>query len=274
MLLALWLLFAFAVLLLFFCIYLWLIAPARGLYPKQFRADVLYAHRGLHDGNRSVFENSMRAFELAAERGYGIEMDLQSTRDGQVVVHHDHNTLRVCGKDAEIGQTDYRDLPMLPDGTPIPLFSDFLALVRGRVPVIVEIKYYPQHIRTVRAALEMLQGYQGDYCLESFHPAVVRYLRANAPDILRGQLSSGVYVPGTHPVSAFTLKHLLVNAYTRPHFIAYNISCDATLSLKLLRFLFHPVLVGWVAKNQADLDRARKRYGAVMFEGFIPDSAD
>ena len=107
MVFVLWMLFGFAVLLLLFAGYLWLIAPARRPYPKQFRRDVLYAHRGLHDGNKTVFENSMAAFRLAVEHGYGMEMDLQSTRDGQVVVHHDLNTLRVCGVDAVIEETDY-----------------------------------------------------------------------------------------------------------------------------------------------------------------------
>ena len=273
MVFALWLLFAFAVLLLLFAAYLWLIAPARRPFPKQFRQDVLYAHRGLHDGNKAVIENSMQAFQLAVERGYGMEMDLQTTRDGQVVVHHDLNTLRVCGTDAVIEQTDYADLPLLPDGTPIPLFSDFLKLVGGRVPVIIELKYHKQYLRTVKAALELLWEYTGDYCLESFHPSIVRYLRVHAPDELRGQLSAGSFDAGTHPFVVLILKHLLVNALSRPHFIAYGFEHDGTLSLKLIRMLFRPILVAWTVRNQKDLDAARERYDAVMFEGFIPDAA-
>lgn len=273
MVLALWLLFAFAVLLLLFAVYLWLIVPARKPYPKQFRRDVLYAHRGLHDGNILVFENSMAAFRLAVERGYGMEMDLQSTRDGQVVVCHDSNTLRVCGVDAEIWQTDYADLPPLPDGTPIPLFADFLELVDGRVPVIIEIKYYKLYLQTVRDALQILKGYRGDFCLESFHPTIVRYLRKHAPQTLRGQLSTGAFGPGIKPFDAFVLRHLLVNALSRPHFVAYGFDSNETLSLKLIRMLFRPILVAWTVRSQKELDTARKRYDAVMFEGFIPDEA-
>ena len=147
MVFTLWALFAAAVLLLLFALYLWLIAPARRPYPGKLRCDVLYAHRGLHDGNQVVFENSMQAFTQAVKHGYGIEMDLQSTRDGQVVVHHDLNTLRVCGTDAIIEQTDYADLPLLPDGTPIPLFADFLQLVGGKVPLIIELKHHKEYIR-------------------------------------------------------------------------------------------------------------------------------
>ncbi len=266
-----WFLFACAVLLILFTLYLWLIAPARKPYPAGIRRDVLYAHRGLHDGNQSVIENSMQAFALSVERGYGMEMDLQTTRDGKVVVYHDMNAKRVCGTDAVIEQTDYADLPPLPDGTPIPLFTDFLRLVDGKAPVIIEIKYYKQGLRTVQTALELLKDYPGDYCLESFHPGIVRYIRKHAPGTLRGQLASGVYVEGTHPVLVFLLKNMLFNVFSRPHFVAYNFHYDSTPSLKLLRLLFKPILVAWVVKNQAELDAARKRYDVVMFEGFVPE---
>ena len=191
MIFTLWLLFAFAVLLLWASLWIWLIAPARKPYPAGIPLDMLYAHRGLHDSNQSVIENSMQAFALAVERGYGMELDLQTTRDGQVVIHHDLNTKRVCGVDAIIEQTDYSDLPLLPDGTPLPLFADFLKLVDGKTPLIIELKYHRQYPLTVRKALEMLKDYHGDYCLESFHPAIVRMLRLHAPEQLRGQLSSG-----------------------------------------------------------------------------------
>ncbi|MFH1513697.1 MAG: glycerophosphodiester phosphodiesterase family protein [Bacillota bacterium] len=267
---ALWVLFACAALLFLFALYLWLIAPARKPCPREFRRDVLYAHRGLHDGNHSVIENSMRAFALAVEHGYGMEMDLQTTRDGRVVIHHDLNTLRVCGADAVIEQTDYADLPPLPDGTPLPLFSEFLKRVDGKTPLIIELKYHKQYLRTVRATLTLLEGYSGDYCLESFHPAIVQTLRKHAPDALRGQLSSGNLDKDTNPVAAFMLKHLLINVFSRPHFIAYDFYHDRTPSLKLCRLLFKPVLIAWTVKSQAALDEALTRYDTVIFEGFIP----
>ena len=273
MVFTLWLLFAFAVLLLLASVYLWLIAPARKPYPHNLRQDVLYAHRGLHDGNRSVIENSMQAFSLAIEHGYGMEMDLQSTRDGQVVIHHDLNTLRVCGVDAVIEQTDYADLPFLPDGTPLPLFSDFLKLVDGKTPLIIELKYHKQYLHTVNEALHMLETYRGDYCMESFHPFIVKTLRTHAPGVLRGQLSSGNLGTEINRFDAFLLKHLLLNFLAKPHFIAYDSSHDHTPSLKLIRLLFRPLLIAWTVRSQVDLDTALTRYDAVIFEGFIPDSS-
>ena len=242
MMFALWLLFAFAVLLLLFSVYLWLIAPARKPYPYALRRDVLYAHRGLHDGNHAVIENSMRAFALAVEHGYGMEMDLQTTRDGKVVIHHDLNTQRVCGVNAEIEQTDYADLPLLPDGTPIcRCLPNSSQLVDGKAPLIIELKHHTQYLRTVRAALDLLKGYHGDYCLESFHPAIVRYLRTErAQASCAGSCPRAILDQEIKPLSAFLLKHLLFNVLSRPHFIAYDFYHDGTPSLWLNRLLFKP----------------------------------
>ena len=273
MLFILWFLFILSVLLFLFAVYLLLISPAPKPYPAELRKDVLYAHRGLHDGNHDVIENSMKAFTLAMDNGYGMEMDLQSTRDGVVVIHHDNNTKRVCGVDADIEQTDYADLPLLPDGTPLPLFSDFLKLINGKVPLIIELKAQKQYQHTVDAALEILKGYSGDYCMESFHPGIVRYLRKHAPNVLRGQLSAGNLSSGLHPVAAFFLRNLLLNVLSRPHFIAYNFSHDRSLSFQLNRRLFKPLLVAWTIRSQADLDAALQRYDAVIFEGFTPKTS-
>ncbi|HPF86973.1 MAG TPA: glycerophosphodiester phosphodiesterase family protein [Candidatus Limiplasma sp.] len=270
MLLVLWILFVLEVILLLFALYLLLIAPASKPFPAKLRTDVLYAHRGLHDGNQDVIENSMKAFRLAIEHGYGMEMDLQSTRDGLVVVFHDNNTKRVCGTDAVIDQTDYADLPLLPDGTPIPLFEDFLKLVDGKVPLIIELKSHTTYLHTVQTSLAMLKDYHGDYCMESFHPVIVKYLRKHAPNILRGQLSSGKISGALKPFSAFMLKNLLVNVLSRPHFIAYDFHHDHKLSLKLNRIFFKPLFVAWTIRSQEDLDAALKRYDAVIFEKFIP----
>lgn len=270
MLVLLWFFFLLSILLLLFALYLLLISPAPKPYPAELRTDVLYAHRGLHDGNRTVIENSMHAFALAVENGYGMEMDLQSTRDGLIVIHHDSSTKRVCGVDAVIEETDYADLPPLPDGTPLPLFTDFLNLVDGRAPLIIELKAQKNYQYTVQTALKQLEGYSGDYCMESFHPGIVRILRKHAPGILRGQLSSGNLSSEIAPSTAFLLKHLLLNVLGRPHFIAYDFYHDGTPSLKLNRLLFKPLLVAWTIKCQEDLEAALQTYDAVIFEGFAP----
>ena len=104
---------------------------------------VNYAHRGLHTRDRSVPENSIPAFRQAAREGYGIELDVQLSRDGQVVVFHDDTLDRVCGVHARVDELSYEELSKLRlCGTEeeIPLFQDVLNSIRGCEALIVELK--------------------------------------------------------------------------------------------------------------------------------------
>ncbi len=256
-------------------LYLWLIAPARDRPNMAALTGKLYAHRGLHDGNHTVFENSPEAFRRAVNAGYGIELDVQLTADLTLVVHHDGDTARVCGQPARIMSTAYAALPPLPDGTPIPTFADVLALVGGRVPLIVEIKPYGDPARNAAATLSALRGYHGPYCVESFHPMAVRYFRKTAPGVVRGQLAmGGRRDPAEVGMATFyALKYLLVNALGRPHFIAYASAKDGNLSMWLMKRLFRPGLAAWTLRDQPALDQARRDYGLFIFERFTPGGA-
>ena len=270
-----WFLWLLASLFALALLYFYLAAPSVKHPDAGALSGKLYAHRGLHDGNRQVFENSMKAFSLAANGGYGIEMDVQLTRDNVLVIHHDASTARICGTDHIITQTDYADLPLLPDGSAIPLFKDFLALIAGRVPLVVEIKSHGDHDKTAAATLAHLREYRGPFCIESFHPQIVRYVRRHAPGVIRGQLASGKPYTGKPKsfFSYFTHKHLLHNFRGRPHFIAYDCSHPASPSLLLARGLFGAFLVAWTVRDQATLDKTRKRYASWIFERFIPDNS-
>lgn len=252
---------------------LWLMAPARRRPDATGLMGKLYAHRGLYNAEHGVPENSLAAFRRAAEAGYGIELDVQQTQDGQLVVFHDADTLRVCGAASQIIQTPYAQLPPLPDHTPLPLFTDVLTLVAGRVPLLVEIKPYGSPSANAAAALEALRGYAGPWCVESFHPLAVRYFRKNAPDALRGQLAmGGRFSPGeARRVEFWALKYLLVNVLGRPHFVAYSCAEDRNLALWLMKRWFHPLLAAWTIRDQQALDRARTHYQLPIFEHFIPD---
>ena len=270
-----WYVWALLVLAALCALYLWLIAPRRAHPDASALVGKLYAHRGLHDGNHAVFENSMEAFRRAADAGYGIELDVQLSQDGALVVHHDGDTARVCGKPATIGQTPYQALPPLPDGSPIPLLADVLALVAGRVPLIVEIKQYGSPSGNAAAALAALRDYRGAFCVESFHPLAVRYFRKTAPGILRGQLAmGGRYNPAESSLAEhIALKYLLVNVLSRPHFLAYQSDSDQNLSMWLMKRVYRPLLAAWTIRSQQALDKARTWYAMPIFELFTPDKA-
>lgn len=254
-------------------LYLFLIAPGRERPDASALLGHLYAHRGLHGG--SVPENSLAAFANAVEAGYGIELDVQLTQDGFLVVHHDASLKRVCGVDLRIGDITFDELCRhpLPDGSCVPLFVDVLSLVGGRVPLIVEVKHHGGAARNAAAALEHLRAYAGPYCVESFHPLAMRYFRRHAPGVIRGQLAmGGKRQPRESSRAAhFALKHLLVNCLSRPHFVAYSYPEDHTPGMWLMRRCFHPLLAAWTLRSQKTLDGALARgYQLPIFEGFTP----
>ena len=261
------------IVLIFLGLFLFMIAPSGAKVDDSALRGWLYAHRGLHDGNVNVPENSMEAFRLAVEKGYGMELDVQLTRDGKLVVHHDGSLLRVCGVDQKILDTDYARLPLLPDGSRIPLLSEVLSMVNGRAPIIVEVKYYGGAAKVAKAAHEVLKDYRGAYCVESFDPSAMAYFRKNAPGIVRGQLASGGKrdKAAVNLVSYIALKYLLVNVLSRPHFVAYSVPEDHTVSMWMMKRVFRPLLACWTVREQQTLDYARKEgYLYPIFELFEP----
>jgi glycerophosphoryl diester phosphodiesterase len=103
----------------------------------------IIAHRG---ASRDAYENTIAAFALALEQGAdGIELDVQATRDGVVVVHHDPLAVRRVGGRAEavpIVAVTAAELATfrLPSGDAIPTLHEVLALVGDRATVYVEAK--------------------------------------------------------------------------------------------------------------------------------------
>ena len=121
---------------------LWLfcLAPAtpRGDFSALKRYD--YAHRGLHEVDGSVPENSLAGFRAAVKAGYGIEWDVQLTKDKKVVIHHDRSLKRLCGADVSIGDLTYKELQqyrLLNTDERVPLFSEALKVVGGKTPLII-----------------------------------------------------------------------------------------------------------------------------------------
>lgn len=253
--------------------YLFLIAPGRPAKGTSLPRGHLYAHRGLHDNEKDVPENSLAAFQRAAEMDYGIELDVQMTADGQLVIFHDRTLMRMCGADVRLSEIFLRqvlDYPLLGTSMHIPLLSEVLELVDGRVPLLVEIKAYDNTSELAGAAHQALSKYNGPYCVESFHPLVLRWFKKNAPSVARGQLASGVVERGESRLAQWALKYLLVNALSRPHFIAYDIRSGENVSTFLARRLFKPLWAAWTVRTPGEMREAGRKYDLQIFEGFAP----
>ncbi len=234
-----------------------------------------YAHRGLHgDG---VPENSMQAFRLALEGGYGIELDVHLMADGNLAVIHDASLKRTAGAEVKIEDLTLDDLQhYFLEGTQerIPLFKDVLALFDGRAPIIVELKAEQgNHAALAKAVCEILDGYTGDYCLESFDPRVIYWLRKNRPELCRGQLAENFLA---NPKSKlpwhlkFALTHQLENFLVVPDFVSYRFGDRRIFGIWLVRKLWKAQGVTWTITGKADYDTAVTEGWIPIFEGFRP----
>ena len=234
-----------------------------------------YAHRGLH-GN-GVPENSMEAFRLALEGGYGIELDVHLMKDGNLAVIHDPSLKRTAGADVLIEDLGIDQLAQYTlEGTQerIPLFRDVLALYDGKAPLIVELKAERgNHAALAKAVCEMLDGYKGVYCLESFDPRVIRWLRKNRPALCRGQLAENFLRSPKSKLPVylkFILTHQLENFLVVPDFVSYKFADRKCLGIWLVRKLWRVQGVAWTIKTQADHDTAVQEGWLPIFEGFRP----
>lgn len=235
---------------------------------------VYYAHRGLHDNATDAPENSMKAFEKAVEAGYGIEMDIQLTKDKVPVVFHDFTLERVCGAPGKVSDYTYEELQQFSlygSEEKIPGFEDVLSLVDGKVPLIVEFKIEFKDNALCPIADKLLQNYKGLYCMESFNPLGVFWYRKNRREIMRGQLSDAFLREGEYKgVLYWVLQNLLLNFVTKPDFIAYNHKHQNVLSRKICHGLYRSTAAAWTIKNQEELDRAKEHFDLYIFDSFIP----
>ena len=253
--------------------YLAAIRPRMKGRAEQIRGQY-YAHRGLHNKKAGVPENTMTAFCRAVEAGYGIELDVQLTKDQEVVVFHDFDLKRICHVKGDVSDYTYEELQQFPIcGTKerIPRFEDVLKMVDGRVPLLVEIKYKEFGSRICPKADRYLQDYKGPYVMESFHPLALLWYRLHRPEIARGQLSMNFQRRETNYLPPHLLvRHLLLNFVGRPDFIAYDIRDRGTVSRNICRSFFGCPCAAWTVKSRTQLKEAKKGFDAFIFEGFMP----
>lgn len=233
-----------------------------------------YAHRGLH-GN-GLPENSMGAFRAALEGGYGIELDIHLLKDGNLAVIHDSKLIRTTGCDGRIEDlaapelADYRL-----EGTEetIPTFEEVVKLFAGKAPMIVELKPDgSNHAALCEATCKLLDQYDVEYCMESFDPRCVLWLKKNRPEIIRGQLAENYYKSKNINLKWYfklLLTNQMLNFITRPDFIAYRFADrHDTLSNRFCRMVMESA--AWTITTQEDFDTAVKEGWIPIFEGFRP----
>ena len=256
-------------------LYLFLIAPRMWKKPDRTPLlNILYAHRGLFDNKTDAPENSLPAFQKAVEAGYGIELDVQLSKDGIPVVFHDASLKRMCGVEGNVWDyplSELKQLKLADSNAEVPTLAEVLDVVDGKVPLIIEYKLYVPQTKVCRLVNDLLRSYTGAYCIESFHPLALLWYRRHRPDVVRGQLCMEYWNEDKYRGNPFffVLSYLVTNAAARPDFIAYKHSDASNLSFRLTKRM-GALSVAWTIKSQTQLEEAKKHFDLFIFDSFIP----
>ena len=258
-------------------LYLGMIKPAGAKRPdKAPFMGVYYAHRGLHDNESDAPENSMAAFRKAVDAGFGMELDIQLSKDKVPVVFHDFTLKRVCGAEGKIKDYTLQELKefrLYGTKEQIPTLAQVLELVDGRVPLIVEFKGEDTDISLCPIADKLLREYKGIYCVESFNPLMVIWYKKHHKEIFRGQLSEKFFSHGKKNAFHFLLQNMMLNFLSKPDFIAYKCTDYDALARRLCCGLFKATAVTWTIRSAEELKEMQKHFEIFIFEGFLPKNS-
>ena len=254
-------------------VYLFMITPR--IFKKPDRTPffgVHYAHRGLFDNHSDAPENSLPAFQKAVDAGYGIELDVQLSKDKKLVVFHDATLKRMCGVKGNVWDytlEELKQLKLASSNETIPTFEEFLSVVDGKVPFILEFKLDVAQTKVCELANEALKNYKGTYCIESFHPLALMWYKKHRPDVVRGQLSEEFFRQEKYkrkPV-LMLVSYLLTNCVTRPDFIAYNHKHADNISRRICRHL-GALSVTYTVKSKAEYEQVKNKFDLFIFDSF------
>ncbi|MDR3304524.1 MAG: glycerophosphodiester phosphodiesterase [Clostridiales Family XIII bacterium] len=223
------------------------------------------AHRGLHD--REMPENSIPAFEAAIEKGISIELDVQLTRDRELVVFHDDNLQRMTGLNKNIWKLSFAELERLclkHTNLRIPTFREVLDLIGGRVPLLVEIKKHRG--KPEPQVVEMLHGYPGEYAIQAFNPVVLQHVRKLDPSIYCGLLSSKFEHEKIMRIKKAGIRNARLFFMAKPDFLSFEINSFPNRRIAGFRKELGLPVLGWTIKTGEDIDKALKFCDNIIFE--------
>ncbi len=247
--------------------------PACGLKPLT---TTHFAHRGYFTEKEKKPQNTLAAFARAAEEGYGMELDVRLTKDNKLAVIHDSHLGALCGYDGVVEDMTLEELKKLRVQNTvqtIPTLKEVLHTVNGRTPLLIEIKGL-NVVPLMPLVMAELDSYEGLYCIESFNPLHLYWLKRHRPEILRGQLACRNNWQKEkrfrEKIKKFASEKLLCNFLSRPDFIAYSYPDTHMTSVRLNRKM-GAVIVGWTIKDEEGLSVSKAGGVTVqIFENIRP----
>lgn len=244
---------------------------------------VPHSHRGCFSNANGIPENSLAAFQRAVDQGFGIECDLKLSAEGEVVVFHDDTLDRMCGVPGRVGRTTLeklRSLRLRNTDERIPLLSELLDLVAGRVPLLIELKSFeddrgfPNDFDLEDAALQQLRSYVGPLAVQSFNPRTVRYLLERVPAWPVGLIACDYAAcPNEFRFLPWWQRHFFANLghawVLQPDYVVYDFSALPKQSVALARRRFP--IVAWGVNDEATLARSHELVDNIIFENLSKD---
>ena len=233
-----------------------------------------YAHRGLWDSLNP--ENSLAAAALAVKYGYGIELDVQLTSDGHVVVFHDYDLKRMCGVDKRLCNctlAELKKLRLLDTQHTIPTLNELLCVVDGKVPLLIEIKGEQVNEKLCRALAEQLDVYGGAFAIQSFNPLYLAWFKNYRPRFARGQLVTSMKISKCSKQilwKRFMASALLTNVFSRPDFISVSLSHMKSISFRLCVSVFRCRGFVWTVRAEEKYRLCRRLGLFSIFEKIRP----
>lgn len=236
------------------------------------------AHRGLHDRASGVIENSRAAVAAAADAGYGIEIDLQLSADGEAMVFHDDELARLTARSGPVAALSAHELgrtALTGGDETIPTLADILDIVRGRVPLLIEAKDQsrvlgPVDGRLERRAARLLAAYDGEVALMSFNPESVAVFRDVAPETPRGRVTMDFSAPewsAAPQARRDGLTRIDDLAALGCGFISHHHKTLDRMEVRAAMETGRPVLC-WTVRSREEEAAARRVAANITFEGY------
>ena len=259
---------AVAVILLLFAAYVFIFTRPRKSKKIDSALITDYAHRGLH-GN-GIPENSLLAFEKAVENGFGIELDIQLSKDGEVMVFHDYSLLRMTGVDKKLCELEASELCQIKlkeSDQCVPTLKQVLELVDGKVPLLVELKGEDLNDSLCKKAGDILGEYKGAYCVESFNPLLIKNIKKYLPEVICGQLYTNLCreKKKVTPLNV-VLSLMIFNFLSKPDFIAYDKEDRHSFPVLLTVKLHKAPNFVWTIRGEEELNKAHSLGEHPIFE--------
>ena len=233
------------------------------------------AHRGLHDDDRGILENTATAFAAAMRRFYAIECDLQLSGDGEAMVFHDQTLDRLsAAKGRLIDRTaaQLKQVALCGSVDRIQTLPELLHQVNGRVPLVIELKsHWDGSLALVGRTAEIVGNYDGQLALMSFDPDVVAGLAKLLPRVPRGLVAerASVMEARLDLSRRLELRHFSHVARSRPHFLSYHVDGLPYGPPRAFRQAGLPVIC-WTVRDAETASWSRRYADQITFEGFLP----